>query len=68
MSDQSLVGMVGSVVRPVRGGRLPGEVRVVVAGAPELYIAYSDGALAMAARVRVVNNRGSRQVDVVPWP
>lgn len=68
MSEQSLVGMLGSVVRAVRGGRLPGEVRVVVAGAPELYIAYSEGALAVAARVRIVNSRGSRQVDVEPWP
>ena len=68
MTDESVVGMLGSVVRTVRGGRLPGEIRVVVAGMPHLYIAYCEAPLEVAARVRVVHSRGSRQVDVEPWP
>jgi membrane protein implicated in regulation of membrane protease activity len=68
MADQSLVGMLGSVVRAVRGGKMPGEVRVVQAGMPILLMAYSDEELPVATRVRVVHSRGSRQVDVEPWP
>lgn len=68
MADQSLVGMVGSVVRTVRGGRMPGEVRVVQAGMPILLMAFSEQELPVSSRVRVVHSRGSRQVDVEPWP
>jgi hypothetical protein len=68
MADQSLVGLLGSVVRAVRGGRLPGEVRVVQAGLPVMLMAYCEEELPVAARVRVVRSRGSRQVDVEPWP
>ena len=68
MADQTLVGMVGSVVRAVRGGRMPGEVRVVQAGMPILLMAFSEQELPVASRVRIVHSRGSRQVDVEPWP
>jgi hypothetical protein len=68
MADQSLVGMLGSVVRTVRGGRMPGEVRVVEAGMPVMVMAFCEQELPVATRVRVVHSRGSRQVDVEPWP
>lgn len=68
MTDQMLVGMLGSVVRAVRGGRMPGEVRVIEAGMPILLMAFSEQELPVATRVRVVHSRGSRQVDVEPWP
>lgn len=68
MADQTLVGLLGSVVREVRGGRMPGEVRVVQAGMPVMLMAFSEQGLPVATRVRVVHSRGSRQVDVEPWP
>jgi membrane protein implicated in regulation of membrane protease activity len=66
--DEVRVGMLGSVIRPVRGGRVPGEVRVVVAGMPRLYLAYCEEALDAATRVRVLRSRGARQIDVERWP
>jgi membrane protein implicated in regulation of membrane protease activity len=66
--DQYLVGKLGSVVRTVRGGRLPGEIQVVLAGEPTLYLAYSDEVLEAGTRIKIVGSRGSRQVDVEAWP
>ncbi|WP_375487622.1 hypothetical protein [uncultured Jatrophihabitans sp.] len=68
MPDHALLGAVGTVVRPVRGGRLPGEVQVVLAGEPTMLLAYCDQALAAGARIQVTGTRGMRQVDVEPWP
>lgn len=68
MADPSHVGAVGTVVRPIRGGRLPGEIRVIDGGEVVLLLAYCADPLSEGQRVRVVHNRGSRQVDVAPWP
>jgi membrane protein implicated in regulation of membrane protease activity len=68
VADEYLVGKLGSVVRTVRGGRLPGEVRVVIAGSPDLFLAYSDEMLEAGTRIKIVRSRGSRQVDVEAWP
>jgi hypothetical protein len=68
VTDQAVVGKVGCVVRAVRGGPLPGEARVVIAGLPHYYIAFCDEPLAIGVDVLVINNRGSRQIDVEPWP
>lgn len=68
MVDRSLDGAIGTVVRTVRGGRLPGEIRVIVAGEPQFLLAYSAEELPVDTRVCVVRNRGSRQVDVERWP
>ncbi len=62
------MGALGTVVRPVRGGRLPGEIQVVLAGEPTLLLAYSDEPIERGTRVQVMRSRGSRQVDVEPWP
>jgi membrane protein implicated in regulation of membrane protease activity len=67
VTGQTLVGKVGLVTVRVRGGPLPGEVRLVVQGIPHYYIAYCGQALAVGERVLVINNRGARQVDVEPW-
>jgi hypothetical protein len=67
VNGQSLVGKVGSVCVAVRGGELPGEVRVVVQGIPHYYLAYCAQPIAVGDHVLVINNRGSRQVDVEPW-
>jgi membrane protein implicated in regulation of membrane protease activity len=67
VAGQTLVGRVGLVTVRVRGGPLPGEVRLVVQGIPHYYIAYCGQALAVGEQVLVINNRGARQVDVEPW-
>ena len=67
VTGQSLVGKVGRVVRAVRGGSLPGEVRVVVAGVPHYYLAYCADAVPADTTVLVINIRGARQIDVEPW-
>jgi membrane protein implicated in regulation of membrane protease activity len=67
MSGQSLVGRIGTVCVAVRGGELPGEVRVVVDGLPHYYVAYCTQALPRDHEVLVICNRGGRQIDVEPW-
>lgn len=67
MSTASLIGQVGTVCSTVRGGDRPGEVRVVVAGLPHYYLAYSPSAVAIGQHVLIINSRGPRMVDVEPW-
>ena len=67
VSSSSLVGRIGSVSQAVRGGALPGEVRIVVQGLPHFYLAYCEEALPVGQQVLVINNRGARQLDVKPW-
>ena len=67
MTGQTLVGKLGLVTIRVRGGPLPGEVRLVVEGIPHYFIAYCEQALAVGDQVLVINNRGARQLDVEPW-
>ncbi len=68
MGDRSLDGAIGTVVRTVRGGRLPGEIRVILAGEPHFYLAYCAEELSVDTRICVVGSRGARQVDVERWP
>jgi hypothetical protein len=68
VARQVLVGKVGSVIRAIRGGSLPGEVRLVVEGIPHYLIAYSAQAVSSGTEVLVINSRGARQIDVEPWP
>ena len=67
VTGQSLVGKVGEVVRAVRGGGRPGEVRVVVEGVPHYYLAYCADPIPADTTVLVINARGARQIDVEPW-
>jgi hypothetical protein len=67
VAGQSLVGRIGSVVKAIRGGALPGEVRVVMNGMPHYLIAYCAEPVAHGVQVLVIHNRGSRQIDVEPW-
>ena len=64
---QQLVGKVGSVTHRVRGGERPGEIRVVVGGLPQHYLAFAPVEVPVGARVLVVHVRGPREVDVEPW-
>lgn len=65
--DQSLVGWLGTVTMRIRGGTLPGEVRVVLEGLAHHYIAYCVDPVPTGAHVLVINCRGARQIDVEPW-
>jgi membrane protein implicated in regulation of membrane protease activity len=64
---QELVGLIGTVSHAIRGGRLPGEVKVSCDGSINHFIAFCDHALPQGTQVLVVHNRGARQVDVEPW-
>ena len=65
--DSTVVGTIGQVIVPTRGSAGAGEVLLVVCGAPETYLAWSDSAIPRGARVLVVDVRGARTVDVVAW-
>lgn len=67
MAGQGLVGKLGSVVVRVRGGDLPGEVRVVVDGLAHYYLAYCPLPIPVGVQVLVIDTRGARKVDVEPW-
>ena len=65
--DRTVVGSIGQVIVPTRGAAGAGEILLVVCGAPEAYLAWSDHAIPRGARVLVVDVRGARTVDVVAW-
>lgn len=67
MTGQTLIGRTGRVTTAVRGGSLPGEVRVVVEGLPHYYLAYCDHAVDKDTYVLVIDAHGARGVDVEPW-
>lgn len=65
--SSAAVGLLGIVVGRVRGGDVPGEVRVAHGGLPHVYIAYAVEPLTVGTHVLVVNDRGARSVDVEVW-
>jgi membrane protein implicated in regulation of membrane protease activity len=67
VTGQTLVGRTGSVITRVRGGDLPGEVKVVVGGLPHYYVAYCTQPVPVGATVLVIHARGARLIDVEPW-
>lgn len=67
MAGRGLIGKLGSVVIRIRGGDLPGEVRVVVGGLPHYYLAYCPQPVPVGVEVLIVATRGARRVDVEPW-
>jgi hypothetical protein len=66
--DREVVGKLGTVVTRIRGGELPGEVRVTVRGTHETLIAYSAAPVEQHETVLVFHSRGHRAVDVEPAP
>jgi hypothetical protein len=66
--DREVIGKLGTVVTRIRGGDLPGEVRVTVRGCRETLIAYSDAPIDRHETVLVFSSRGARAVDVTPAP
>jgi hypothetical protein len=65
--DRAVVGCIGQMTVPTRGAAGAGEVLLLVRGAPEAYLAWSDTVIPRGARVLVVDVRGGRTVDVVAW-
>ncbi|GIE91216.1 hypothetical protein [Actinoplanes regularis] len=68
MTNEGLVGRVGTVFTAIRGGERAGEVRLLVAGIAHYYLAYAPVPLPAGTEVLVINSRGARQIDVEPWP
>lgn len=68
MTDDEVIGKVGTVAIKIRGTAGPGEVTLSVRGGTETLIAYSDEPIDRHAEVVVIGSRGNRCVDVVRWP
>lgn len=65
--DESLIGSIGVITVATRGANGPGEVHVKIRGGSESFIAWSDEPIPRGATVLVINNRGTRTVDVSAW-
>jgi hypothetical protein len=65
--DESLIGSIGVLIIATRGAGGPGEVLVKIRGGSEAFIAWSSEPLPRGSTVLVINNRGTRTVDVSPW-
>jgi len=65
--DESLIGSIGVLLIATRGARGPGEVLVKIRGGTEAFIAWSPEPIPRGSTVLVINNRGTRTVDVSPW-
>ena len=65
--DASLIGSIGVLIIATRGDVGPGEVLVKIRGGSEAFIAWSAEPLPRGSTVLVINNRGTRTVDVSPW-
>jgi len=62
-----LIGSIGIVTVATRGEAGPGEVLVKIRGGSEAFIAWSPEPIPRGATVLVINDRGTRTVDVSPW-
>lgn len=65
--DDALIGAIGVVIVATRGKAGPGEVLVKIRGGTEAYLAWSEEPIPRGATVLVINNRGTRTVDVSAW-
>jgi hypothetical protein len=68
VSDNAVIGCVGTLVVATRGEAGPGEVLVRVRGGTEAFLAWSEQPLPKGTSVLVVESRGTRTVDVVQFP
>jgi hypothetical protein len=66
-ADLSPSGCTGVLVVATRGTGGPGEVLIKIRGGLETFLAWSDTTLPKGTTVLVVDSRGGRTVDVVPW-
>jgi hypothetical protein len=65
--DESLIGSIGVLIIATRGASGPGEVLLKIRGGSEAYLAWSAEPIPRGSTVLVINNRGSRTVDVSAW-
>ena len=65
--DESLIGSIGVLIIATRGAAGPGEVLVKIRGGTEAFIAWSPEPIPRGSTVLVINNRGTRTVDVSAW-
>ena len=65
--DQSLIGSIGVLLVATRGQACPGEVLLKIRGGTEAYLAWSINPIPKGATVLVIENRGTRTVDVSEW-
>jgi membrane-bound ClpP family serine protease len=65
--DESLIGSIGVITIATRGTAGAGEVMVKIRGGSEAYMAWSAEPIPRGSTVLVINNRGTRTVDVSPW-
>ena len=65
--DESLIGSIGVITIATRGAHGPGEVLVKIRGGSEAFIAWSAEPIPRGSTVLVINNRGTRTVDVSAW-
>jgi hypothetical protein len=65
--DESLIGTIGVLIIATRGAKGPGEVLLKIRGGSEAYLAYSPEPIPKGSTVLVINNRGTRSVDVSAW-
>ena len=67
VADVSAIGCIGVITVATRGEEGPGEVLVKIRGGSEAFIAWSPEPLAKGTTVLVIDERGSRTVDVSAW-
>ena len=67
VANTSAIGCIGVVTVATRGTSGPGEVLVKIRGGSEAFIAWSPEPLAKGTTVLVIEERGSRTVDISPW-
>jgi hypothetical protein len=67
VANISAIGCIGVVTVPTRGESGPGEVLVKIRGGSEAFIAWSPEPLAKGTTILVIEERGSRTVDVSAW-
>ena len=65
--DSSLIGSIGVLIIATRGRAGPGEVLVKIRGGSEAFIAWSAEPIPKGSTVLVINDRGTRSVDVSAW-
>ena len=67
VANISAIGCIGKIIVATRGEAGPGEVLVKIRGGSEAFIAWSPEPLPKGTTVLVIDERGSRAVDVSAW-
>ena len=67
VANRSAIGCIGVITVATRGQAGPGEVLVKIRGGSEAFIAWSPEPLAKGTTVLVIEERGTRTVDVSAW-